>query len=155
MKTRTFFITILLVTVVTVVIAGGSKKKLSTEESLNIIAGTWINDEYSESFKDYKFIIQPDGTYTGFTTVSSGMSYQGKYTIIDSMIDSDGNIWMKVRDDLDVEAIMEYEIWKFSDANATWELFFSPKEGWYGEGIPTDLETGDHARYAYNLYYRQ
>ena len=41
-----------------VTIAGGSKKKLSTEESLNIVSGTWINDEYSESPKYFKFIIQ-------------------------------------------------------------------------------------------------
>ena len=155
MKTRKFFIIIVLVTMVMVTIASGSKKKLSTEESLNIVAGTWINNEYSESSKYYKFIIQPDGTYTGFITVSSGISFQGKFTIIDSMIDADGKIWMKAIDDLDIEEIMEYEIWKFSDANATWEVFYSSKEGWYGEGIPTDLETGDHAQYAYSILYYQ
>ena len=33
-----------------VAIAGGSQKKLSTEEAYELIAGTWVNEEYSKVF---------------------------------------------------------------------------------------------------------
>jgi hypothetical protein len=66
MNTRMLFITLVFLTTITVVIAGGSKKKLSMEEANDILAGTWMNEEYNEVGRAYKFIVQRDGTYTGF-----------------------------------------------------------------------------------------
>jgi len=156
-KTRALLITIVLLTVVTAVVAGGSQKKLSTEEAYEILAGTWMNEEYSEIEKHYKYVIQEDGTYTVFTTVSSGETITGKSTITDIVIVSDGTIWIKsiLNAIANQVKFTHYEIWKLSDSNMTVELFYSEVEGWYGKGFPIDLETGDHARYNYLILYRQ
>ena len=144
MKTRALLITIVLLKMATAVIAGGSQKKLSIEEAYEILAGTWMNEEYSEMVRMYKYIIQPNGTVTTFSSIFSGETFTGKITITESMIASDGTIWIKSRFNfVDLKLPdTNYEIWKLSDSNMTVELFWSKVEGWYGKGFPTDLEIG-------------
>jgi hypothetical protein len=157
MKARTLLITIVLLAVVMVVIAGDPQKKLQTEKAYEIITGTWMNEEYSETERSYKYIIQPDGAYTGFTTASSGATYLGQITILDTMIDSEEFVWMKAKG-YGVENQWKFywfEIWKFSDSNMVWEVFSSTVEGWYGEGFPDNLEPFDHVQYTYQILYRQ
>ncbi len=156
-QTRTLLIIILLLIVVMVVIAGGSKKKLSTEEAYKILAGTWMNEEYSESFKGYKFIIQPDGTYKGFQSASTDAFTTGRLTILDTMIDLNGTIWIKAVNDFEkfYRKVKIHELQKYSNSNMTMEVFSSKIEDWYGEGFPADIEPGDNVRYMYSIYYRQ
>ncbi len=116
-----------------------------------------MNEEYSEMQRTYKFIIQLDGTYKGFPSASTDVFSTGQLTILDTMVDSDGTIWIKARNDFETfyEKGKIYELQKYSDSNMTMELFDSEIEDWYGEGFPTDIEPGDHVRYMYRIYYRQ
>ena len=156
MKARNLLLTTVLITLVMVAITGGAKKKLSMDEAYEILAGTWLNEEYSEMRRVYKYIIQPDGKFIAFTTVSSGESYSGQFTVLDTMIDSEGIIWIKEISKAKnfFNVIIDYEIQKHNSSNKTMEVFSSAREGWYGEGFPTDLEPGDHVRYMYRIYYR-
>jgi hypothetical protein len=158
MKTRTLLITIILLTLSMVVIAGGSKKTLSIDEAYDILAGTWLNEEYS-GYRSYKFIVQPNGTYIGFPSMSSDdLTYTRRLTILDTMIDSDGKIWIKAQNKGESSLgrkFTVYELQKYSNSNMTLEVFDSEVEGWWGEGFPTDLEPVDHLRYRYRIYYRQ
>ena len=80
-----------------------------------------------------------------------------EFTILDTMIDSDGTIWIKAENYQEsfFRKDIYYEIQKYSDSNMTKEIFDSRGKDWYGEGFPTDLEPRDHVRYRYSIYYRQ
>jgi hypothetical protein len=153
------FIIIVLLTLSMVVIAGGSKKTLSIDEAYDILAGTWLNEEYGGIRKAYKFIVQPDGTYIGFPSMSTDdLTNTGRLTILDTMIDSDGTIWIKAQNKSETGVGRKrtvYELQKYSNSNMTLEVFDSEVEGWWGEGFPTNLEPVDHLRYMYRIYYRQ
>ncbi len=144
-----------------VVITGSSKKKLSTEEAYEIHAGTWINegDNPDQSYVwPAKIIIKPDGTYEAHYEVNSKtLPTTGKITIIDCMVDSDDNIWMKVNNDWNKSnrKATLYQIVKISSSKTTMEVFASEKEGWYGKDYPTDLKPQDTLHINYYILYRQ
>ncbi len=108
--------TIVLLIVAIVLITGGSKN-LSIEEAYKILSGTWMNEEYSESFKGYKFIIQPDGTYKGFQSASTDAFTTGRLTILDTMIDLNGTIWIKAVNDFEkfYRKVKIHELQKYSN----------------------------------------
>ena len=122
---------------------------MRVDEAYDILAGTWMNEEYSEVKMTYKFIVQPDGTYIGFPSMSTDdLTNTGRLTILDTMIDSDGTIWIKAQNkgESDVWTFTAYELQKYSNSNMTFEVFDSEVEDWWGEGFPTDLEPVDHVR---------
>lgn len=158
MNARTLLITFVLIAVVMVVVAGDPNKKLSMEEAYEIQSGIWANEEYSEIMITYKFIVHPDGTYIGFPSMSSAdFTNTGRLTILDTMIDSDGNIWIKATNDIKTSyrKYTAYEIQKHSNSNMIMEIFDSEIEGWWGEGFPAYLKPKDHLKYMYRIYYRQ
>ena len=159
MKSETLLITTVVLLVATAAVAGGSKKKLSTEEAYEILSGTWMNEAYSEGERGYKFVVQPDGNYTGYPSMSAeseDITTSGIFTILDTKIDSDGIIWIIARNDgEDYAKYTAYEIQKYSNANMTMEVFHSEIEDWWGEGFPTDLKPEDQLKYAYRIFYRQ
>jgi hypothetical protein len=139
-----------------VAVAKDPKKKLSMNEAYEIQAGTWSNDEYSEIMTVYKFVIQPDGTFEGFPSKNIDLVNTGRLTILDTMIDSNGNIWIKAKNEcVSYRKRTYYEIQKHSNSNMVMEVWDDEREGWWGEGFPTDLIPENQPRIGYRIYYRQ
>ena len=71
------------------------------------------------------------------------------------MIDSDGNIWMKINNDFEESSlkITLYEIVKINSSKTTMEIAQSAKEGWYGKNYPEII--AHNISYTYYILYPQ
>ena len=148
MKTRTLILVIIFLIVVSALFIGSSKKELTTEEAMETLSGTWVNEEYDVSGIKGKIVLKRDGTIaeyykiTGITPIVTGV-----FTIKDAWIDNKGNVWCKIVIDLVVYSD-QYTLIKVTDSGTTWVSSMSTS-GFSEKIDPTDIAT------TYKTYNRQ
>ena len=141
---------IFIVFLVAVTLLGSSKKEISTEEAMDALSGTWINEEYMTTMITDKLVIESNRTIAFYLLMNkSNPNIIADLTIEDTWIDSKENIL--------VTAIVEprgfspyFCLFRISDSGKILEYMYSSID--YPEKIvtePEDITT------TYVIYYRQ
>jgi len=89
------------------------------------IIGTWINMDYKWGRPPQKLIFKSDGTFESFANADSKVpTWQGTNLIEKKWIDSEGNIWFKIKWSGNWGET-GYELSKISNSGNTYEYVFS------------------------------
>jgi len=142
---------ILAVTIMAGGCATGKKAQMEEEELFKKLSGTWVNEDYDKtpgSDPIAKYVIERDGTFDAYAdTYDTSRTFFGEIiTVEDKWIDSDGNIWYKMRVKDLVEHLQRYELGKIHNSGTVWELISLSYE------YPNELDP-NHSNY--RIYYRK
>jgi len=147
MKIRTLVLILILV-LAALIIAGGyvtAQDAYVVKEDEELF-GTWINTEYDEIGKDSKIVMKPDGKAEYYNASTYRDFDKGEFVITNKWVDSKGNIWYALREEIPLYMIRYYSLFKISDSGKTLQCIFNNRD------YPTEIDPED-TRYA--IYYRQ
>ena len=106
---------------------------------------TWVNLDYVGGDKAPKIVVHPDGRYERFSQQwFKEPTSKFIYKITDKWIDSEGNIWYKVRES--GTNYEQYKLHRISNSGKTMEFVRDRTD------YPTEI---DPDRYPYRVYNRQ
>ena len=108
--------------------------------------GTWINAEYDEITKYSKIVIKPDGKLEYYNATFYTDFDEGEFVISNKWVDSKGDIWYTVSEEIPLYMIRYKSLYKLSNSGKTLQTIFNTRE------YPTEMDPDD-TRYA--IYYRQ
>ena len=147
MKTRTL-VAILIVVIAVLVLVGSyvmAQDAYVLKEDEEIF-GTWINTDYDEIRKYSKVVIKPDGKSEYYNATTYSDFDKGEFVISNKWVDSIGNIWYTVSEEIPLYMIHYKSLYKLSNFGRTLQTIFNTRE------YPTEIDPDD-TRYA--IYYRQ
>jgi hypothetical protein len=180
MKVRTFISILILVSGILIVVGSCATKRMavSHEDVTQKIDGTWINPDYPtggtyvdltqdatdtvDFFHFQKFILKTDDNeWYFYQSLDDPMAFaSGPYTIIDSWLDSKGNVYCQIF--LDRRGMSKcFALVKVNESNTVLEqCYYYGGNNKYPEKIVTydiivdDFRSSDVSMY-YNIFYRQ
>jgi hypothetical protein len=147
MKTRTS-VSILIIVLAVLIITGSyvtAQDAYVVKEDEELF-GTWINTDYDKMNKDAKIVIKPAGKAEYYNASTDSDAVQGEYVITDKWVDSEGNIWYKMRGEIPLYMIRYYSLYKISNSGKTLQCIFNNRD------YPTEIAPEDTR---YSIFYRQ
>ena len=155
MKTRTLIsiLIVVLAVMVLLMISCATRKKasLTNKNIYRELRGTWINTEYDvplQSEPIAKIVVRRESIYEMFyDTSGTRPNYYGEIIFIeDKWIDSEGNIWFKLRSEYHGVPTQYYELNKLHSSGNVWEL------QWSSTDYPNEINPNS---VTYRIRYRQ
>lgn len=122
------------------------------ENKYEILAGTWMNEEYDSIHYNVKYEMYNDGSFLGFAKlyhIKDDIYRGGVYEIVETWKDAEGNIYLKT---------MSWDGDKIEGKPDTYDLSRISKDGSIWEGVidRNDFpEEVDKENYNYFIYFRQ
>jgi hypothetical protein len=149
MKTRTLLMTAVLLTVVMVVIAGGSKTNIPTDEAIEVLSGSWVNQDYDTAYmKVGRLKMNLNGTISIYERTTSDYPVRtGNFTIDKAWKDPQGNILCNIT--VTDIAKLEYRLVKKSNSGDTLE-YVTSHTGY--DDYPKEIDPNNAW---YNIFYCQ
>ena len=145
MKARTF-VSILILVLAVMVIAGSCatmKQAISIDDAMKEFAGVYVNTEYDGNRKTQpqKYVVTSDGKIEDWALATNERaSWKGEYVIVESWVDSEGNIYCTV-DTKYYTGSTTKELWKLDKTRSTFEEQFKlGRGGEYPTKIDPDVE---------------
>ena len=123
MRKRSLLISIMLVLVLPVIVTGGSKRSVSVDD----VRGEWYTVDYNNAHPSppAKVICGLDGTISEYPNLSSKEPQdRGTFSIIDSWVDEQGNLYLKVNCKYEKPESVHntFDLWKLDRDGTIWEL---------------------------------
>jgi hypothetical protein len=147
MKTRTILAILILVSTALIGVGDIAPGQDKVEAPIESVYGTWVNPDYNVRYYWAKMTIRPDGTFTYYNNTEFTEGREGKYTPVNSWVDSDGNKYYQMQVFAGYIGKTEFhELWRINNDNTVFEEFLSDWE------YPTEIDP-EHARY--RIFYRQ
>ena len=153
MKTRTLMFFCILCLAALIVIGSCATTQNPDKMVFERFCGTWANEAYekepgSSEPSLAKWIINPDGTFTGYDyLIETGPTVFGSYIVEKRWTDSGGNSLYHVKVYVVIIDGTRYELWRIDKYNAVWEV------QWSNIDYPAKIDPKDnHSNY--HIHYR-
>ena len=146
MKARTTQAIFILVLGILICVGGCATDKMAYISKEYEIYGTWINPDIDPaSRQDEKIVFHIDGRVEYYPYFNNSSFVPAKYIITNKWIDSRGNVWYTIINDMGVSG-QDYGLCKISDSGKTLEISL------YRADYPKDIDTKTSE---YHILYRQ
>ena len=98
MKSVTLILVMVLLFTASFIFADDVKKAISEKEFLEVFTGTWVNKDHGGYFEPQKVVYLSEKKWEEYSFLNDDQAeHYGPYTIEEMWMDSNGDIWFKVR----------------------------------------------------------
>ena len=161
MKSRMFVAICSMLLVVFIFVGGcaARKKIISSDDAMKKFAGVYINTEYSGEGYDYvqKKVLTSDGRWENWALATNkNPSMRGEYKVVESWMDSKGNIYCSVDARTYIHEDKTKELWKLDKSGKILEMNYKYAiRGEYPTRIDPNPDPDAVPTLYYLIYYRQ
>ncbi len=123
MRKRVIYLLNVVIVIAPIIFGAGSKK----ESSLGDLYGEWFSVDYNEEApsKPARVFCSIDGVITEYQSLfSSGPSNRATFSVVDSWVDSQGNLYLKVHCNYSEPGSEHstFDLWKIDSSGSVWEF---------------------------------